>query len=1049
MSENRAPAVSSEVRVASSSAYLLGVLRSVRLGLVRRAIAGRVGLILSGAAIALLVLVAVDHTWPGGAPRRLLAASGLAWMLGTALAATLAGAWVMRHRLAAAYVARALEKSHQIRHNLILNAVLVSEEPKLSYLTNAAGAQAATALLAAPTGAHLPAERGGATVLAVIAAGVAWLGYAALAPKSVGPSLGRIFGMNIAAPTATQIELIRPTADERHYAGQPLTFEFAIHGQPVENAAFELRDGSDAAAMTTVSHRLPRTAMRGERDVRSVTLAAHEVGPLVSYRIIAGDATLAGELRVRPLPAVMTTNVQLMPPAYLGLQPTTVTTSPIHAWAGTRASIAIATNTPMRSPILVYAGTTELRTRLSIDSADATRASVDVPLTDSGELTIEFADEGGKAARSTPMRVIVRGDAPPQIALVSPRAEEVSDKAIAIDELARLAAVARDDVALDEVWLATERDGVVSRERLSTASAMAGRASVEVSYGCESIELDPGKSMKVWFEARDNRHLSDGTPAGQTTASAAVTLTRDRAAAARRKGGAGGTGKVAAASTTKPTREVEIASTSTPGESNGEDGNKSGNGGTQNGTMRPAKDGEAGSVAQVTNGMDKGEEKTSPEGGSQQPNDAPSSGEGKGESDGADGGSQEAKREFERELQRFGEQHGDDAGEANRRMGGSGEQSEVTPPDQPREPGASSPPTPSNDAKDPNSPASRPAATPESQPTERMEETKQPRGEKPEAKDEPSDDEPKKGDEGKSNEQKKAEQKQDGADARKPPPSKPQESEKPQSAEQNPQSAEQNPQSQPAEQKPEDGKGGSDKGEKKPEEKAGDKPSQEKPSDGSQSTDTGKSDQPKDAPPNKPSPKGDAAQPEDAQQPGGQEPGGADAPAAGPNERVLPSEPKKEPEIPAAGEDSERPEPNAEDGNQQRSDVNDVIKLLERAGEVKESDLAALGWPAEKRAAFLRDLKRLEEAARRAGVLGDLKKWQRESRVGQAGLQHGGAGSEDAKFGVAEGRLETDTLQKLATPPEQQVSPALRGVLDAYYQALARRRAAASQPSKP
>lgn len=1023
----------------SPDSSLKFVIAAVRRALTRRVLLGAAVVVLAAASVVLLTLVGWDHAVAGGAPTQLLAICGVAWIVATCVAVAVVLSKLAAKRLSTPHVARELEHAHGIPHNLVLNAVLVEGDRRLAYVTGTAERQAADAI----ESLHgVPVVRGGSQAWQWSAACVAiaiWFAYAALAPKAVMPSLARIFGFAIAAPTATQIELLRPTPDERIYSGQPVTFELRVRGRAADAGAFELLDGN-ADARVTASYSIKRVADQSAPDIRSLTLAAHEVTRTVPYRATIGDATLTGVLTVRPVPAVTAVEVRLTPPEYLKLPSSVATGSPVHAWAGTKAQVAVGASTAMHGPVLVMAGTTETRTRLTPESVDGTRATAEMLLRESGEFWIEFSDDGGRAARGTPMRLVVRGDAPPEIAIASPTSAEIKSGSVSVDDVPRLSAVVRDDVSIEEVVVVVERDGATHRQRLIDADGVRGKTTIEAGVPTDSLDVSPGKPIRVWFEARDNRKLADSVVVGQTSSSAAITLTRDKLSAKKRT--PRGDAKLSKARESEDAGRAQLVAGSAAGEGDEKGGEGNGGAAKDGQTVRRAEDGEEGAVLRVDDEMNAGDKKAPSDSDKAKPSDVPAS-DGDGETSEDDSKEMsDAERAFAEELQRFKEKHGDDAGEAGRRMGGASEQDEANPPNSPQAP-QDSPPSMPPQEKDPNAPTSRPTP-PASQQGGAANPTDEPKREPSRADDDKKQDaenDEKKNDDkdGESADEKKDGEKDGG---------KKEDGEK--GEQPRPEPGSDTPQRDPKGEQPAKGadeKGGKDgdQPEDGPGDKNGDMPPPAPPA-------VNDPPQPQDAPPNAPSPDGATSQPTDKpQEPPNAGDGPAaddlDVPAAGRDERVMTelNEPKVEPpqqqaEAEAEAEQTASPAPKSGDRG---GEVVDALRLLERAEGVTERDLLDLGWSAEKASAFVRDFERLREAALRAGVLGDLKRWKSRARLGEAKLVAGVGDVASRTIGATD--LLTDSLFQFATPPEQEVSPALRTVLKAYYEALARK--PASQPA--
>jgi len=124
-----------------------------------------------------------------------------------------------------------------------------------------------------------------------------------------------------------------------------------------------------------------------------------------------------------------------------------------------------------------------------------------------------------------------------------------------------------------------------------------------------------------------------------------------------------------------------------------------------------------------------------------------------------------------------------------------------------------------------------------------------------------------------------------------------------------------------------------------------------------------------------------------------------------------------------------------------RSELTDTLELLRRGEEIAEEDLLELGWPPEKTSAFIRDFERLQEAARRAGIMSQLKWWRADVAPGSGEVTRGSRLSQEIFVGVTGGPSVRDGLEQIAPPAEQRIAPELRALLEAYYRSLAERRA--------
>jgi hypothetical protein len=610
-----------------------------------------------------LLVVVADHAWPGGLPRPVIVGTALLWMLGVGLTLITLLALTLFRRLGWLFVARHLEHAWGIQHNAVVNALLVRRRPETAYACEGTARQAADALreasATAPAQPRVSPKAG--WVLLMVA--VAWVLYAALAPKPILPSLARFFGADVPAPTATRLELVRPAEGEVVHAGEPLEIEIAVRGRSVEEVWFDLLAGDEVAERPTARYLLTRTPMPDDQDRRTLMLAPHEVIDDVRFRCRAGDAHLDGTIPVEPQPAVVQLQVHVVPPPYTG-EPAKAAPEPdLRVWVGTRATFDLRANVDVRDPVFILRAENEARTRMSIADTDPSRATVTKLLTESGTYRIEFTDRWGYACRApAEHRIVVRDDAPPTVEIVIPKAEDVPGGVVDVSRWPELVAVASDDIRASRVCLVHERDGLVTRAKIGdTAEDDPGRERVRVSVATAELPLEPGQALRVWFEAHDNRRLFDGTPAAQVGASPVVTLVHLGSEP-------GGMPETRPADEPRDTESGEDPDAPNGGERESATGTgRQPDSPEQSGppSETPPEDGAAGEQS----GGDAGS-------GSEQAPDQPDDSAGsdgsrnvtEGDSKSSDSSAGSSESEFERAARAFGEEHGDEAREVARRL---------------------------------------------------------------------------------------------------------------------------------------------------------------------------------------------------------------------------------------------------------------------------------------------------------------------------------------------------------------------------------------------
>ena len=472
-----------------------------------------------------LLCVIADHLTPGGMPRAVLAPLSVLLALGF-LGACARLLWRAAFRpLHAAFVAREIEKAHEIPHNALVSSALLAASDVPRGVRTAVDSQAIAAL---QTHIGVVAATGGGGRIWWLPALVvaAWLVYALLSPKPLLPSVLRLLGSPLPAPTATRIELVRPAPGDVVYAERPLELEFALSGRPADALTLELlaTDGSVASQFV-----LPRSAAGQAGDVRRTTLAAQEVSAGLRLRARANDAVLEREIAVQPAPRVERVQIALTPPAHTAESPRVTSDAVIEVWAGTQARFTLHGNVEVRDPVLVLRGGSESRTRMQTSPETPRSATAALTLVDSGELRFEFSDAYGATATDRQLRrIVVRDDGAPTIQVTSPAD---NSEPIRVGPDARLSALVKDDVGIAQLELVRDREGVVSRTALPVPPPPSRSAEVGVPLGGESLAV--GQVERVWLEARDARLLADGSPAPQVTRSPAFTIVRIDSAPAR------------------------------------------------------------------------------------------------------------------------------------------------------------------------------------------------------------------------------------------------------------------------------------------------------------------------------------------------------------------------------------------------------------------------------------------------------------------------------------------------------------------------------------
>lgn len=485
--------------------------------------------LLLGAAVALLALllaVAADHIWPGGLPRPARAVGLAAWGALLVMVCGLGVVLALARRVNLLYVAQEIEHLRGIRHNALINALLLRGSRPMAYARRAALTQAAREVLS-HSDVERPAARGGRLPLGVVVVTlVAWAGYLLLSPKPVGTSVARFFGAETPPPSATRLELIQPRREDVVHAGEALELVFALHGRPVDSVRLHILEANaeQAAARQEYVARVERQ-IEGRRRVGRFTLAPFEVLGDIHYRALAGDARLRGSIDVRPQPDIESLEIVLQPPAYTGRLPQRAAQPDLEVLAGTLAAFRVVANTPIDDPVFVFRNQRESRTRMRVDPAAPRAAAVERFLSESGTYRIEFTDPWGYPYRDpSEHAIVVVEDAPPTARIVVPTTGQAPGDVVDVTRIAELVVVASDDLGVAELSMLVEPGaGEALRSRLHSDRP---RPRVMGRVATSGVPLLPGQSVRVWFEARDGRQRLDGEPAPQVGRSRVLVLTR-------------------------------------------------------------------------------------------------------------------------------------------------------------------------------------------------------------------------------------------------------------------------------------------------------------------------------------------------------------------------------------------------------------------------------------------------------------------------------------------------------------------------------------------
>ncbi|MBU0639502.1 MAG: hypothetical protein KKB50_11605 [Planctomycetes bacterium] len=967
--------------------------------------------VLAVAVVFPLFIIVADHAWSGGLARPVIVGAGLVWLGAVVVASLGLSVVILWRRVNPVFAAQELERAGHIHHNTLINTLLLRRMPETAYAHAAATRQAARDVRR-----HPPIERvepGGQRVWlgALCVALAAWVVYAAVAPKPVLPSLARFCGADVAAPTATVLELVLPRATDVVHAREALEIEFALTGRAVEDVWFEFNSAVPGPPAPVVRYSLKSRRWEGDVECRRIALAPHEVRADIRFSCRAGDALLEGVIPVQPQPAVRSLSIRLDPPAYTGEPAATASEPDLHVWAGTQATFAVEANVAIHEPVLVLVGDPETRTRMSGARDDPRSAAVTVALTESCAYRIEFADRWGYALRHPPQhRIVVRTDAAPQIEVLTPDENEAPGRVVDVTQVPAFKVEATDDVHVERIVFVVERGEDVSRRAIvSSVADETGRRRVVARFALDEVGLEPGQHVRAWFEVRDNRVLPDGVCAPQRGRTLEYALTMPLAPpeteppqkdSGQPESGQQEPGDEDAGESAHECGEGETtdAGEGTTGGHSGERNEEQADAPDQGGQAQDGSSAPGEEASQGDTGAQRGDDAAhqadpgaaAPERGGGRNGQARDAAEP--QDDGApDGqpGADGTEEQLEQEFRRFLEQYGREAREVVDRMRaaeGEGGGEEEPDAQQPQQGGAQSP------AADQQQGDTQQSGAQQSQ---------QPAGTKPDGQEQQQ---------GGGEEEPDAQQQQQGG-AQSPTAGQREAGQSPGAGQQQG-SGQQSPGGQPQQ-----GDG-----------TAGGQPGNQAGADSN----------------------AEGAAQTSSEAPGttGQAPGSAGgSPGAG-VARGTGSEQAREPaggvEQGPPADHGEEPGGLAGDGEQLdsrgRIEALDALELLERAEDPPDDVLEDLGWSPARRDEFTHALRRLQQATRRIGGAGELRRLMFDAQLGDDERQRGRDLSADASLRVRSAQTRDDALRRIAPPAEQAVPPALRPLLDAYYRSLAARR---------
>ncbi len=290
---------------------------------------------------------------------------------------------------------------------------------------------------------------------------------------------------------------------------RPRLGDFGIPGSAVLEWA-----GADRAI-----HRAAMTADEARANSsRTFRLTVPRLAESIRYRVVVdSEASRRHEITALEPPAVATVAAKVEPPSYTRL-PIAPAKNPsrIEAWEGSRVTIAMTANQPLKSARLEWPAIGERQSSgraatsiVPLESRDGLTWTATVPAVASGNYGFAMEESHGLRNRpEPPRRLVVKPDMPPTVALGG----SGNDREAQADDLLVVDVLARDDLGLStaEMLYAIDRaKGSSGPEGGEKAAALDGlgttRARGESSLGLKSLSLKAGDIVTYRIRVTDTR----------------------------------------------------------------------------------------------------------------------------------------------------------------------------------------------------------------------------------------------------------------------------------------------------------------------------------------------------------------------------------------------------------------------------------------------------------------------------------------------------------------------------------------------------------------
>lgn len=404
------------------------------------------------------------------------------------------------------YLARMIEKRYPELGNTVVTTVESLSRPDvdpgvvLGLVERSAEQLARRDLrVCVPAGRLTRALRVGCGIVVVL------LIYTLFAPKAVWPSLQRAFGMDVPAPTRTQIEWQSPEDGASVTRGTAIAFSAKLNGQTPRGANVEC--SIDDGATWPAGRRLllmPDEPLAGRAAIWSARMPGADVQATMLCRIVAGDAiSPARRIEVRPAPAIESAETTYYPPAYMNLPVETRAGADIDAWEGSRIELRLRSNVPVANGVVQFEDARNATARrMEVAGDDAKQLRAEWIVEDDAEFRIALRDRWGAANVPIAQRQRVKRDEPPRIGLNAP----AGDLELAAADSFEIDARVTDDFGVTDVALIYRRARIEGRLSLNEGAALGGRGvHVAGSVSLAAMNAAPGDVIEWYIEARDNR----------------------------------------------------------------------------------------------------------------------------------------------------------------------------------------------------------------------------------------------------------------------------------------------------------------------------------------------------------------------------------------------------------------------------------------------------------------------------------------------------------------------------------------------------------------